>query len=108
VGVKPSRCHRIDEASSTAGCAGILRVIWDSLPVLQFKAVSRIRPIGSTRPRFLCHAPQTIGKLLPSAHAVDREFKVIEACTSKASRSRGLNALCSTKKLSGRPSTSCR
>ena len=28
------------------------------------------------------------GKLLPSAHAVDREFKVIPPCTRSASRSR--------------------
>jgi len=49
------------------------------LTVLQFKAVSRT-DLPARYPRSLLRdAPQAFGKLLPSAHAVDREFRVIAA-----------------------------
>ena len=64
------------------------------LKVLQFKG-------GQSNPTYRVDTPgasyvmrrKPFGKLLPLAHAVDREFRVIERCTSRDFRSPSLCAV---------------
>ena len=81
VGVKPvEECHRIDEASLDRWMRRNIEGYLGQLTVLQFKG-------GQSNPTYRLNTPgasyvmrrKPFGKLLPSAHAVDREFKVIEA-----------------------------
>jgi aminoglycoside phosphotransferase (APT) family kinase protein len=81
VGVKPvEECHRIDEASLDRWMRRNIEGYLGQLTVLQFKG-------GQSNPTYRLNTSgasyvmrrKPFGKLLPSAHAVDREFKVIEA-----------------------------
>ena len=72
--------HRIDEAHLAAWMSEHVEGFAGPLTVLQFKG-------GQSNPTYRLDTPQRsyvmrrkpFGKLLPSAHAVDREFKVIAA-----------------------------
>ncbi len=72
--------HRFDEASLARWMEGNVEGFKGPLTVLKFKG-------GQSNPTFLLQTPgksyvmrrKPPGKLLPSAHAVDREFKVINA-----------------------------
>lgn len=80
-GTKPvEERHRIDEASLDRWMAGHVEGYAGPLTVSQFKG-------GQSNPTYRLDTPQRayvmrrkpFGKLLPSAHAVDREFRVIDA-----------------------------
>ena len=80
-GTKPvEERHRIDEASLDRWMASHVEGYAGPLTVLQFKG-------GQSNPTYRLDTPQRayvmrrkpFGKLLPSAHAVDREFRVIDA-----------------------------
>ncbi len=80
-GVKPvEERDRIDEASLDRWMRRNIEGYLGQLRVLQFKG-------GQSNPTYRLNTPgasyvmrrKPFGKLLPSAHAVDREFKVIEA-----------------------------
>ena len=72
--------HRVDEASLAKWMAAHVEGYAGPLTVSQFKG-------GQSNPTYRLDTPKTsyvmrrkpFGKLLPSAHAVDREFKVIAA-----------------------------
>jgi len=111
VGVKPvEECHRLMcrgglDRWMRRNIEGYL----GQLTVLQFKG-------GQSNPTYRLDTPgasyvmrrKPFGKLLPSHNAVDREFKVIEALHKQGFPVARPYRLASTKKLSGRPSTSCR
>ena len=78
-GVKPvEERHRFDEAKLAAWLAAHVEGFAGPLTVMQFKG-------GQSNPTYQLITPakkyvlrrKPPGKLLPSAHAVDREFKVI-------------------------------
>jgi aminoglycoside phosphotransferase (APT) family kinase protein len=80
-GTKPvEERHRIDEAKLAAWMAEHVAGFAGPLTVLQFKG-------GQSNPTYRLNTPdrsyvmrrKPFGKLLPSAHAVDREFRVIAA-----------------------------
>jgi aminoglycoside phosphotransferase (APT) family kinase protein len=80
-GTKPvEERHRIDEAKLAAWMANNVEGYKGPLTVLQFKG-------GQSNPTYRLDTPgrsyvlrrKPFGKLLPSAHAVDREFRVISA-----------------------------
>jgi len=80
-GTKPvEERHRIDEAKLAAWMADQVEGYQGPLTVLQFKG-------GQSNPTYRLNTParsyvlrrKPFGKLLPSAHAVDREFRVIAA-----------------------------
>ena len=80
-GTKPvEERHRIDEAKLDAWMRDNVEGYHGPLTVLQFKG-------GQSNPTYRLDTPQRsyvlrrkpFGKLLPSAHAVDREFRVISA-----------------------------
>ena len=80
-GTKPvEERHRLDEARLETWLANNVEGYRGPLSVLQFKG-------GQSNPTYRLNTPSTsyvlrrkpFGKLLPSAHAVDREFRVISA-----------------------------
>ncbi len=80
-GTKPvAESHRIDEARLAEWMAAQVQGFQGPLTVRQFKG-------GQSNPTYELHTParsyvlrrKPPGKLLPSAHAVDREFRVISA-----------------------------
>lgn len=80
-GTKPvEERHRVDEAKLAAWMADNVAGFAGPLAVLQFKG-------GQSNPTYRLNTPdrsyvmrrKPFGKLLPSAHAVDREFRVIAA-----------------------------
>ena len=80
-GTKPvEERHRVDEARLGGWMAGNVEGFRGPLTVLQFKG-------GQSNPTYLLETPsrryvlrrKPPGKLLPSAHAVDREYRVISA-----------------------------
>jgi hypothetical protein len=75
---------------------------------LQFKGGQSTRPTGWIRRAFLRDAAPAVGKLLPSAHAVDREFRVITALNKQGFRLRRPMHSAPTTASSVPPSTSCR
>jgi aminoglycoside phosphotransferase (APT) family kinase protein len=85
-GTRPVRSsHRFDERALQAWLTASLRGFRGPVDVLQFKG-------GQSNPTFLLHAAsgdyvlrkQPPGKLLPSAHAIDREFRVMGALAGSA------------------------
>src|SRR5476651_1119099 len=80
-GTKPvEERHKINEAKLEAWLANNVEGYRGPLAVLQFKG-------GQSNPTYRLNTPgqsyvlrrKPFGKLLPSAHAVDREFRVISA-----------------------------
>ena len=80
-GTKPvEERHRVNDAALAAWMSEHVEGFKGPLTVLQFKG-------GQSNPTYRLDTPATsyvmrrkpFGKLLPSAHAVDREFKVIAA-----------------------------
>ena len=80
-GTKPvEERHRVDEQKLAAWMADHVEGFAGPLTVLQFKG-------GQSNPTYRLDTPERsyvmrrkpFGKLLPSAHAVDREFRVIAA-----------------------------
>jgi aminoglycoside phosphotransferase (APT) family kinase protein len=77
--------HRFDEAALAAWMSSHVEGYAGPLTVLQFKG-------GQSNPTYRLDTPQRsyvlrrkpFGKLLPSAHAVDREFRVISALHAQA------------------------
>ena len=57
----------------------MLRVLKARWKCASSRAVSPTRPIRLSHQEKIRHAPQTARQTLPSAHAVDREYKVITA-----------------------------
>ena len=95
-GIGSTRC------ASTAGCANTSKAIEGPLTVLQFKG-------GQSNPTYRLDTPsrsyvmrrKPFGKLLPSAHAVDREFRSSQRLASRAFRSRSAYALCTDDSVIG-------
>ncbi len=91
-GTKPvEERHRIDEISLENWMRQHVEGYQGPLTVMQFKG-------GQSNPTYRLDTPsrsyvmrrKPFGKLLPSAHAVDREFRVISALGKQAFRSPGL------------------
>src|SRR5438105_1747415 len=80
-GVKPvAETHRFDEGRLHAWMAGNVEGFSGPLTVAQFKGGLSNPTYRLTTPRRTCvMRRKPPGKLLPSAHAVDREFRVISA-----------------------------
>ncbi len=78
--------HRFDEAALEAlSCRPSRRVSAARSRSASSRAASRTRPsISRRRTRNTCCARSRPGKLLPSAHAVDREFRVQRALAGSA------------------------
>jgi aminoglycoside phosphotransferase (APT) family kinase protein len=98
--------HRFDEAALDAYLRDHVAGYNGPLTVEQFKG-------GQSNPTYKLTTPDSAyvlrrkppGKLLPSAHAVDREYKVIAAFTSSACRCHGLTSCARMTASSARRST---
>ena len=94
--------HRIDEASLARWMAEHVEGYAGPLTVLQFKG-------GQSNPTYRLDTPgrsyvmrrKPFGKLLPSAHAVDREFRVISALGNQGFPVAHAYALCSDDSVIG-------
>lgn len=102
-GTKPVEArHRIDEAKLDAWLAAHVADYRGPLTVRQFKG-------GQSNPTYRLDTPgrayvlrrQPFGKLLPSAHAVDREFRVITALAGAAFPVARPYALCVDERVIG-------
>src|SRR5436305_13587442 len=94
--------HRVDEAKLAAWMADHVDGFAGHLTVLQFKG-------GQSNPTSRLNTPtrsyvmrrKPFGKLLPSAHAVDREFKVIAALGKQGFPVARAYALCTDDSVIG-------
>ena len=94
--------HRIDEANLGAWMGDHVEGYAGPLTVLQFKG-------GQSNPTYKLDTPgrsyvmrrKPFGKLLPSAHAVDREFRVISALSKQGFPVAKTYALCSDDAVIG-------
>lgn len=94
--------HRIDEISLDAWMREYVEGYEGSLTVLQFKG-------GQSNPTYRLDTPsrsyvmrrKPFGKLLPSAHAVDREFRVISALGAQGFPVAKAYALCTDDNVIG-------
>jgi aminoglycoside phosphotransferase (APT) family kinase protein len=102
-GTKPvEERHRIDEISLDRWLQGNVEGYQGPLTVLQFKG-------GQSNPTYRLDTPgrsyvmrrKPFGKLLPSAHAVDREFKVIAALSRQGFPVAKAYALCTDDNVIG-------
>jgi len=102
-GTKPvEERHRVDEASLASWMADHVDGFAGPLTVLQFKG-------GQSNPTYRLNTParsyvlrrKPFGKLLPSAHAVDREFKVIAALGKQGFPVAHAYALCTNDSVIG-------
>jgi aminoglycoside phosphotransferase (APT) family kinase protein len=102
-GTKPvEERHRIDEARLGGWMAENIEGYQGPLTVLQFKG-------GQSNPTYRLDTPgrsyvmrrKPFGKLLPSAHAVDREFKVIAALSKQGFPVARAYALCTDDAVIG-------
>jgi aminoglycoside phosphotransferase (APT) family kinase protein len=102
-GTKPvEERHRIDEISLDRWLQGSVEGYQGPLTVLQFKG-------GQSNPTYRLDTPgrsyvmrrKPFGKLLPSAHAVDREFKVIAALSQQGFPVATAYALCTDDNVIG-------
>jgi aminoglycoside phosphotransferase (APT) family kinase protein len=109
-GTKPvEEHHRFDEARLDAWMRENVDGYEGPLVVNQFKG-------GQSNPTYRLNTPgrsyvmrrKPFGKLLPSAHAVDREYRVIAALGNEGFLSLKLTRCAETIASSGPPSTSCR
>src|SRR6185295_16474885 len=94
--------HRIDEANLDRWLRGHVDGYAGPLTVLQFKG-------GQSNPTYRLNTPgrsyvmrrKPFGKLLPSAHAVDREFRVISALSKQGFPVAHAYALCTDDRVIG-------
>jgi aminoglycoside phosphotransferase (APT) family kinase protein len=102
-GTKPvEERHRIDEAGLAAWMAAHVDGFQGPLTVLQFKG-------GQSNPTYRLDTPgrsyvmrrKPFGKLLPSAHAVDREYRVIAALSKQGFPVATAYALCTDDAVIG-------
>ena len=101
--------HRFDEMRLDGWMREHVEGYAGPLTVLQFKG-------GQSNPTYRLDTPgrsyvmrrKPFGKLLPSAHAVDREFKVIAALGKQGFPVAKAYALCTDDGVIGAASTSCR
>jgi aminoglycoside phosphotransferase (APT) family kinase protein len=102
-GTKPvEERHRIDEISLDGWMRGHVEGYRGPLTVLQFKG-------GQSNPTYRLDTParsyvmrrKPFGKLLPSAHAVDREFRVIAALSKQGFPVARAYALCTDETVIG-------
>jgi aminoglycoside phosphotransferase (APT) family kinase protein len=101
--------HRIDEARLDGWLKENVEGYQGPLSVLQFKG-------GQSNPTYRLDTPgrsyvmrrRPFGKLLPSAHAVDREFRVIAALSKQGLSGCEGHALCTDDGVIGSAFTSCR
>lgn len=102
-GTKPvEERHRIDEISLDRWLKGNVEGYQGPLTVLQFKG-------GQSNPTYRLDTPgrsyvmrrKPFGKLLPSAHAVDREYKVISALSKQGFPVATAYALCTDDNVIG-------
>jgi aminoglycoside phosphotransferase (APT) family kinase protein len=102
-GTKPvEERHRIDEISLERWLVGNVEGYKGPLTVLQFKG-------GQSNPTYRLDTPgrsyvmrrKPFGKLLPSAHAVDREFRVIDALSKQKFPVAHAYALCTDDSVIG-------
>src|ERR1700759_1426283 len=102
-GTKPvEERHRIDEINLDRWMVGNVEGYQGALTVLQFKG-------GQSNPTYRLDTPRPsyvvrrkpFGKLLPSAHAVDREFRVIAALSKQGFPVAHAYALCTDDNVIG-------
>jgi aminoglycoside phosphotransferase (APT) family kinase protein len=104
-GTRPVRsAHRFDQSALQAWLAASLPGFRGPIDVLQFKG-------GQSNPTFLLRSPsgdyvlrkQPPGKLLPSAHAIDREYRVMGALAGSAVPVPGMYLYCDDPAVIGTP-----
>jgi aminoglycoside phosphotransferase (APT) family kinase protein len=109
-GVKPvEERHKLNEASLAKWMAAHVEGYEGPLEVHQFKG-------GQSNPTYRLDTPGTryvlrrkpFGKLLPSAHAVDREYKVITALHKAGFPAPRTYGLCSDDSVIGTMTQPCR